>query len=355
MNPSLIAQVDSLTLLPQTSETPRLVKTLGICLLTSLTLGCGTTRMTDTQRTATEQLLISNAIDQVVSTMDFRALAGKSVYFDPQYLDNTIDKGYVVSSLRQQLLAQGCLLQEDRTKATYVVEARSGGIGTDHYSVLVGVPQMAVPTFVPGQPSQIPEIPFAKKTDEQGIAKIALFAYNRQTGIRVWQSGVVEASSSVRDTWVAGLGPFRAGTTVHGTAFAGEELPLPLHGEKDDKDSKPSIELTPATAAATWPESPAARNNGERSFALLTRALFGSDSKTKKSEPVQASQQGKDSPADNKTPGTAVNAKSAAETRTQASTEAKSSSSPNGLNIGGQAETAPAKILISGLNLLPDS
>jgi hypothetical protein len=119
-------------------------------------VGCGTTRITDTQRTATEQLLVSNAVDQTVSQMDFRHLSGKMVYFDPQYLDGTVDRGYVVSSLRQHLLACGCVLQEDRNKATYVVEARSGGVGTDRHAVMIGVPQMNVPTLVPGQPSSIP-------------------------------------------------------------------------------------------------------------------------------------------------------------------------------------------------------
>src|SRR5262249_2283246 len=156
-------------------------------LLLGLAAGCGTTRMTDSTRTATEQLLISNAVDRSVSQFDFTGLAGKKVYFDAQYLDGTVDKGYVVSSLRQHLLASGCLLQEDRKQATYVVEARSGGVGTDHSSLLVGVPQMTVPTLVPGQPSQIPEIPLAKKNDQNGVAKIAVFAYNRLTGERVWQ------------------------------------------------------------------------------------------------------------------------------------------------------------------------
>src|SRR5438128_10256326 len=163
-----------------------------------LALGCGTTRMTDTQRAATEQLLISNAVDQAVSQLDFRCLAGKQVFFDPQVLDNTVDKGYVASSLRQQLLASGCILQEDRAKATYVVEARAGGVGTDRHSVLVGVPEMNVPSVLPGQPSHIPKIPFAEKTDQNGVAKVAVFAYNRKTGRPVRQSGAVEPVSSAR-------------------------------------------------------------------------------------------------------------------------------------------------------------
>src|SRR6516225_2644969 len=90
---------------PCLSYVPRMARCLAFAILLSPLLGCGTTRMSDTQRTATEQLLISNAIDQAVSQVDFRPLAGKSVYFDPQYLEGTVDRGYLVSSLRQHLLA----------------------------------------------------------------------------------------------------------------------------------------------------------------------------------------------------------------------------------------------------------
>jgi hypothetical protein len=190
-------------------------------------VGCGTTRVTDTQRTATEQLLVSNAVDQAVSQLDFRILAGKPVYFDPQYLVGSIDRGYVVSSLRQHLLASGCILQEDRAQATYVVEARSGGIGTDRHQVLIGVPEMNAPSLLPGQPTLIPEIPLVKRTDQRGVAKLAVFAYNRRTGRPVWQLGVVRMVSTSKDTWLLGAGPFRRGTIGDGTEFAGQPLPIP--------------------------------------------------------------------------------------------------------------------------------
>jgi hypothetical protein len=220
-------------------------------LLLALVAGCGTTRMTDSTRTATEQLLISNAIDHSVSEFDFRGLAGKKVYFDAQYLDGTVDKGYVVSSLRQHLLASGCLLQEERKNATYVVEARSGGVGTDHSSLLVGVPQMNVPTLVPGQPSQIPEIPLAKKNDQNGVAKIAVFAYNRLTGERLWQSGVVQSQSSSKDVWVLGAGPFQRGSIRTRTTFAGEPILSPFGLRTDEQARKPAV---PVTEADAWVE-----------------------------------------------------------------------------------------------------
>jgi len=161
----------------------------------------------------------------------------------------------VVSSLRQQLLASGCLLVENRTQATYVVEARSGGIGTDQCQLLFGVPQMNLPSVLPGQPSLIPEIPLAKKTDQKGVAKIAVFAYNRRTGRPVWQSGVVQSDSTLKDTWVLGAGPFRRGTLGEATEFAGQEITIPLLSGKEGGKEE-AAPVLPVTRPAAWEEPP---------------------------------------------------------------------------------------------------
>jgi hypothetical protein len=233
---------------------PGLVRRSVLALLLGGAVGCGTTRLTNTQRAATEQLLVSNAIDQAVSQLDFRDLAGKPVFFDGQYLAAGPDQGYLASSLRQQLLASGCLLQETRASAMYVVEARSGGVGTDQSALLIGVPQMNVPSVLPGQPSAIPEMPLAKRTDQKGVAKIAVFAYNRCTGRPVWQSGVVQAQGTSRDTWVLGAGPFRRGTLGEATNIAGTEVAIPLlSGKEGGKVEAPVLAVT---SPAHWLEPP---------------------------------------------------------------------------------------------------
>ena len=61
--------------------------------------GCGTTRWSDSSRTATEQLLISGAIDRSVSSLDFRALAGKTVFIDTTCLKGAIDAGATVDEI----------------------------------------------------------------------------------------------------------------------------------------------------------------------------------------------------------------------------------------------------------------
>lgn len=188
--------------------------------------GCGTTRSTDTNRTATEQLLVSDAIDRAVQNMDVHALAGQSVFLDDTKVADVVDKNYLISTLRQYLLGNGCKLRDKREEADFVVECRAGAVGTDRNDLLFGLPSMNVPQIplVQPVPAVIPEIPIAKRKDQRGIAKIAIFAYHRQTGAPVWQSGIVHEESSANEVWILGAGPFQRGTIYQGTEFAGSSI-----------------------------------------------------------------------------------------------------------------------------------
>ncbi len=223
-------------------------------LIVTSAIGCGTTRMTDTARSATEMLLISQAIDRSVNQLDFTVLAGKPVFFEEKVLDGVTDKGYLASSLRAKMLADGCLLVEDKAKATYVVEARAGCVGTDKQSLLIGVPQMNLPTIMPGQPPVIPEMPLIKSTDQQGVAKILVFAYNRNTGQAVWQSGVQESVTRSKDTWVCGAGPFQKGTIQRPTEGPIEQIDV-LGVINDPSKAVPSSGRTGVTQAAFFEET----------------------------------------------------------------------------------------------------
>jgi hypothetical protein len=178
--------------------------------------GCGTTRSSDSLRTATEQLLISDAIDRAVQTVDFGPLSGQTVYLDDSKLEEVVDKNYLVSTLRQHLLASGCTLKNNRNDADFIVEARAGAVGTDRNDLLFGIPATNVPQLVPlqGVPTAIPEVPLAKRQDQRGIAKISMFAYHRESGRPVWQSGLASRQSSSNDVWLFGAGPFQYGSVA---------------------------------------------------------------------------------------------------------------------------------------------
>jgi hypothetical protein len=206
---------------PIAARAAALAASIALC-----TTGCGSTRTSNTMRTATEQMLISDAIDRTVDSIDFTPLANQAVYFDDSRLTDVVDKGYLVSSLRQHLLASGCVLKEKREDATFVVEPRAGAVGTDNHDLLFGVPALQLPQvpLATTIPAAIPEIPFAKRRDQRGVAKVAVFAYRRDTGEPVWQSGLVINKSTANDIWVLGAGPFQRGSIYERAQFAGKRL-----------------------------------------------------------------------------------------------------------------------------------
>ncbi len=206
---------------------------LGAAACTVAAVGCGTTRTSNTIRTGTEQLLISDAIDRSVQQIDFKVLEGQPVFLEERLLAEVVDKSYLISSLRQHLLANGCVLKEKREDALYIVEPRVGAMGTDNHDLLFGIPALQVPqvALAPTLPAAIPEIPFAKRRDQRGVAKLAVFAYRRDTGQPVWQSGIALSESEANDIWLFGAGPFKRGTIYDGAKFAGARI-------KEDEDSK---------------------------------------------------------------------------------------------------------------------
>jgi len=211
-------------------------------------------------RTATEMMLMSSAIDKAVNEINFQPLKGKEVYLDGERLKGFVDEHYVVSTLRQAMFANGVIVRPDRASAKYIVEARAGVLGTNSSSVMLGIPALTVPAMgaaVPGVPSVIPEIPFAKTSRQAGIAKIALFAYNQQSGKPIWQSGALPTSSDAKNTWFFGAGPFQKGSIYgqnSGTQFVGSDKGLvPAPKEQTIAATRSSI---PVTAEAVFDEPP---------------------------------------------------------------------------------------------------
>jgi hypothetical protein len=224
----------------------RRVLTIALVLAAEALPGCGTVKTTGTTRSATEQLLLTNAWDSALQKIDFRAMAGVPVYLDTTNV-TAVDQGWVVSSLRQSMLAQGVLLRQKAEQAQWVVEARVGAYGTDDYSLLIGIPQTTIPQTITGMPAgTIPELPLIKKSRQQGVAKLALFAYDRSSGQLVWNSGTMLAIATAKDIHVLGIGPIQSGSIRGRTEFEGIRLPVPSEGAPRDPydkggKTKPSV------------------------------------------------------------------------------------------------------------------
>lgn len=190
----------------------------------ALSLGCNITK----SRLATEQLVVADAVDHAISQVDFSPLSGRKVFFDKSFMPPTNVPGrpptngsnveYVISALRQQMLAYNCQLQDKAEDAEIIVEARLGAMGADSNEQTYGLPtgvvlNAAATAVTPGGGSlpQLPDLSVGRRNHQLGAARLGVFAYDRATREPVWQAGVKTGNSKANDLWVLGIGPFQKG------------------------------------------------------------------------------------------------------------------------------------------------
>ncbi|WP_119300280.1 DUF6655 family protein [Dongia deserti] len=158
-------------------------------ILAMLALGaCTTVRESSPQRTATEQLLISTAVDRAVERMKFEIPTGTKVFVDAEQLEGS-DGKYTAGAIKDRLLRGGTNLVADRGKADAVVEVRAGALSIDDKSTLVGIGSFDAPIPFAGQAFKIPEIALYRQKERLGVAKIAATGYGTADGKLIDSTG----------------------------------------------------------------------------------------------------------------------------------------------------------------------
>ncbi|MEZ6095138.1 MAG: DUF6655 family protein [Pirellulaceae bacterium] len=199
-----------------TSLLPFALSLIG-AVFTLISTGCTTARTSNTSRTGIEQLLLSNAIDQSLDRLALPPVNGKKVFVDTQYLDS-VDKGYLIGSLRQRLLSDGALLTDAKDGSDITMEVCSGGVGTDDVDSYLGMPGIALPGPMP---VQLPEVRLFQKKSQFGTAKISIVAYTTTDGQLLYNGGTALARSDDSSWSVMGVGPFQTGSVRDEVRTAG--------------------------------------------------------------------------------------------------------------------------------------
>lgn len=222
--------------------------------------GCGTRRVTDTPRAASEQLIVAAAADRAVAQLDFVPLAGRRVYLDTTYFDS-VDEGFVLSSIRNWASASGVLLMPNADEAEIIAEVRSGAVGVDRSEWLLGFPGINA-SGVPGAnvPIVIPEAPLFKTTHQVGAARLTVFAYWKADRRFIYQSGPVFGFSDQRSWWLVGGGPFISGdvTPIEAGNVRDADLGTPPPRPGVGGPVPPATQEAAEPVPGTLPEAPAA-------------------------------------------------------------------------------------------------
>jgi hypothetical protein len=151
-------------------------------ILAMLALGaCTTVRESNPQRTATEQLLISTAVDRAIEKVNLKVTPGTKVFVNADQLEGT-DGKYAAGQMKDRLLRNGANLVDDKGKADAIVEVRAGALSIDDKQTLFGIDSFDAPIPFAGQAAKVPQIALYSDKVRQGVAKIAAFGYSTSDG-----------------------------------------------------------------------------------------------------------------------------------------------------------------------------
>jgi hypothetical protein len=184
-------------------------RSLPVLLSVTCLLGCASMKESDTSRTGLEQLLISNAVDQSLSKVDFTPVAGAKVHLKSDLLD-CVDKNYVVLCTKSKLLANQCTLVDKPDDADVVLEIASGGVGTDRTELQVGSPEIPL-----GLMGSIPKLNVYERKKAMGTAKLAIVATDTKSKLPVINSGFSLARSDHQHWTFLGTGPILSGSVAN--------------------------------------------------------------------------------------------------------------------------------------------
>jgi hypothetical protein len=173
-----------------------------LCALAAALLldGCTRVRVTEPEQTATEQLLVSSAVDHALAAIKPPIPPGSKVYVDSEFFDTdkVVLPKYTIAAVRDLILHSGGDLVADRASADLVVELRNGAQSINHKTLLVGIPALPIPIPLAGT-VKTPEIALFKHDEQRGISKVALTIYGAKTGALAGSTAPVFGASHNTD------------------------------------------------------------------------------------------------------------------------------------------------------------
>ena len=142
---------------------------------------CTTVHTTPPSRSATEERLVSTAIDRAADRLAQQMPANLKIFLDTSSLEGP-DARYAAAAVADRFLRKGMRLMPDKAEADTVVVVRSGVLSSDARTTLIGMPQFAIPFFPVGNLLTIPELDFYRKMHSKGVAEFAATGFNPKTG-----------------------------------------------------------------------------------------------------------------------------------------------------------------------------
>ena len=171
--------------------------------------GCTSPRITETGRSAVEQMLLSGVVDLGLGRADFSEFAGKKAFIEYDYLAPQVDKPYVQGVFEKQLAKNGVIVSRDAKDSDILVQIICGVLATDTHKFTIGTPTLPVPLPDTSLNIAIPEIPLFQKLTRSGYGRFGFNILDAKTRKPIRSITGIEASTKYTN-WTILLLPFRS-------------------------------------------------------------------------------------------------------------------------------------------------
>ena len=173
--------------------------------------GCiGNVRKTTSETTATQQLLMTTAVDRALaqfSEQAERVLGGKKVNIDVEHVEEE-KKPYATSALRNLITSKRATVAGPEEKGDVTLEVRSGAVGIMDHDFGFGLPSLPLPIPNTTLSSIIPSLYLFRRDKQEGWAKFNLWVLDNGTGEYIAQSKDLWGHAYYSLWTILALGPF---------------------------------------------------------------------------------------------------------------------------------------------------
>lgn len=180
-----------------------------VLLLLSLLSACSTPNITNTPRSAVEQMLLSAVVERGIKQADFSAYSGKKIFLNYEFLAPQVDKALIQAYLELHLAVNGAIVTRTEAEADYVIQPSCGILATDVDKILIGTPALPIPVPDTDISIVIPEIPLFLKLTRSAVGRFFFTVTDAKTHL---PHQVIDGVNSRAEhiNWVILLFPFKS-------------------------------------------------------------------------------------------------------------------------------------------------
>ena len=173
------------------------------------TTACSEPFVTNTARSAVEEMLICTVVERGISKAEFGRYSGKVVKLDFANLAPQVDKDLVMAYTELHLSNSGVIVSKsDDMKPEYIFQVSCGVLATDIDKFMLGTPALPIPVSDTSLSIVIPEIPIFRRISRRGYSRFFINVLDAATSKPVEAYVGLNASAEFIN-WTILLIPFK--------------------------------------------------------------------------------------------------------------------------------------------------